>query len=528
MHLRQRVASAAQAARLGLSVRRFLATPIDRATAHAVIRRRLARREERFLDAVKHLVFDHPGSPYHKLLRWAGYDERALAKAVRTQGLDQALAQLRDAGVYVSLEEFRGRRPIVRKGLEIETSATAFAHPMPVRAGLTSQTSGTSGAPHPVRLDWADFEEQAASNYVLYETHGLLEYPLALWLATQGVGGLHALLQNAKRGHPPERWFAPVPSGLRGTSPLSKLAPHWLRVMGWSVGVSLPRPEPVSVQEASLIASWFTDSRGEPQVLRTSASGGVRVAEAVRRRGGLAGEAVMLVAGEPLTPERRRAIEAAGFTAIPHYGAAEAGLIAGSCGSPIHCDDMHLFVDRLAVVPQAKPSVGPVANHEPPNVRLLFTTLSKHAGQVLLNADIGDEGRLEQRRCGCLLGELGMTLHASHVRSPSKLTGEGVALLTEELNEAVAACIERFRGGPNDYQFMEYAEGGGPTQLALAVKPELEMDEAAFLKAVYTELRAKNPVIAEMWTRAETLRIVRVHPQPNDALKLPPLARMNR
>jgi hypothetical protein len=259
-----------------------------------------------------------------------------------------------------------------------------------------------------------------------------------------------------------------------------------------------------------------------PCVLRTSASAAVRVADVARGGGEGMGRGVMRVAGAPLTPARRRAIETAGFTAIPHYGAAEIGLIAGACGRPRDCDDMHVFTDRLAVTAQASDSAaGDVS-------RLLFTSLSENVGQVLLNTDIGDQARVGHRSCGCLLGELGLTLHVSRVRSHGKLTGEGMALLSGDLDDAVGACVERLGGSPNDYQFWERAEGAGATRLTLAVSPELAIDESRFLDGVLDELRATaraGPLVAEVWRKAATLQLVRARPEPTAALKLPTFVR---
>jgi hypothetical protein len=176
---------------------------------------------------------------------------------------------------------------------------------------------------------------------------------------------------------------------------------------------------------------------------------------------------------------------------------------------------MHVFLDRLAVIRRG-------------DDRLLYTSLSTNVGQVLLNTDIGDNGRLMQRSCGCLLGELGMTLHVSWIRSPAKLTGEGMALLGGELDEAVAACIERVGGSPNDYQFWEQGDGPGATRLMLAVTPELAVDEDRFVDQVLDELRTKamaGPLVAEIWKKAATLQVLRGRPQVTPALKQPVFVR---
>lgn len=128
---------------------------------------------------------------------------------MRTHGVDAALEQLRDAGVYLTFEEFRGRVPIVRNGLEIPVRPGAFDN-LRVRSGaMGGSTSGSSSAPRPVLVSWAGLAEEAAENLLLHEIHGLSRLRLALWLAPPpGIAAVNCLMVNARRGHPPERWFS--------------------------------------------------------------------------------------------------------------------------------------------------------------------------------------------------------------------------------------------------------------------------------------------------------------------------------
>jgi hypothetical protein len=186
---------------------------------------------------------------------------------------------------------------------------------------------------------------------------------------------------------------------------------------------------------------------------------------------------------------------------------------------------MHLFTDRLAAIP-AEPCAAPDRSS-----RLLFTSLSTNVGQIMLNTDIGDEARLEDRPCGCRLGDLGLTRHVSRVRSRAKLTGEGMALLGGELDDAVAVCVERHGGSPNDYQFWEHDEGAGATRLVLAIAPDVKIDEGRFLDEVLDRLRSSatsGALVADVWKKAATLQLVRARPAPTRALKLPTFVRGTR
>jgi hypothetical protein len=85
---------------------------------------------------VEHSIYRHPSSPYLALLRHAGCERGDLEALVRRDGLDRALHTLRDAGVYVTFEEFKGRTPIVRGTTTITASARDFDNPSYLNAVL--------------------------------------------------------------------------------------------------------------------------------------------------------------------------------------------------------------------------------------------------------------------------------------------------------------------------------------------------------------------------------------------------------
>ena len=104
--------------------------------ARAELRRRLATREENFLDLVERGVFGHAKSPYRPLFAHAGCELGDLRQSVRERGLEGALSRaLRDAGVSTSrYEEFKGRAPMVRGGREIPVAPGDFDNPFLVAA----------------------------------------------------------------------------------------------------------------------------------------------------------------------------------------------------------------------------------------------------------------------------------------------------------------------------------------------------------------------------------------------------------
>jgi hypothetical protein len=97
--------------------------------AQALGRRRLAERETNFLRLVERGIFGYPKSPYLPLLKLASCTFEDIRQMVQTQGLEATLRTLREAGVYITFEEFKGREPIVRHGQVIPIQVEDFDNP---------------------------------------------------------------------------------------------------------------------------------------------------------------------------------------------------------------------------------------------------------------------------------------------------------------------------------------------------------------------------------------------------------------
>src|SRR5690349_3526897 len=87
--------------RLAKALPQFLREPIAASVAEARIRSLLADREQRFLQIAKTRIYGSPGGPYLKLLRIAGCAFSDLEDQVRRNGLEETLALLARAGVYL-------------------------------------------------------------------------------------------------------------------------------------------------------------------------------------------------------------------------------------------------------------------------------------------------------------------------------------------------------------------------------------------------------------------------------------------
>jgi hypothetical protein len=509
-------------ARFVLDVPRFLHHPLPLAAARARVRENLATREQRFVAVVERLVYRNPRSPYLTLLRHAGCERDDLRALVERDGVEGALATLAERGVYVTYDELKGRAEAVRGSRRFLFRPEQFDNPT-VRPHLLQYTSGSGGRSSPVRYALPFLEERAASLGVVFEAHGIRRPQLVCWWPVP----LAWLVAAVKLGHPAIGWFYPV-------SPLPRLAALpsiYLGLMGKLLGFEFPSPQRCDLATPERLLDWLAPRLRDDQeiVLHTMSSAGVRLALEASMAGRRLDGLTMMVGGEMTTQARRRQIEASGARAIVGYSTSELGGAAYSCPEATVVDDVHVMVDRLAVIRRSRSIMadGPVVD------ALLFTSISQHAGKVLFNAETGDTARIDVRDCDCRLGRLGMRTHLSDIRSFEKLTGEGVTFARSHLAHILEAVLPaRFGGSSLGYQLVEEASPSGATLLVLRVHPSVgAVDESALRSALLDELGRGSEMDryqARIWRSAGTLVIRREAPQPTRAGKVLPFQLASR
>lgn len=504
-----------QKVRLGAGYISYLHDPVAPEQASDEIRGRVATRESRFLALVRDAVYANPASPHRALLDWAGWNYARLERAVQADGLDSTLRTLRDDGVYSSLAELRRGEPIRRDGVCLATHDARLDVPS-ARAGIRARTSGTASTPLTVAYDWALFREEAAFEALLFKAHGLLHTPNALWLpALPSISGIHNLLVHLRFRCVPERWFSQMPLPMA-----HRPAIHYLRAAGRSFGLKLPTPEPVSFEEAAVVARWLaaTRDRSGTATLKTFASSAVRLAEAAHRHGIDLNGCVIFTGGEPLTPRRSEYIAATGAKPFARYVATETGWIAAACPHSGSRNAMHVCLDRLAVI-EADP--GPSNDAVP----LLFTTLSRGTNMVFLNTDIGDAGHLSSRSCSCPLGSAGLSLELAAVSGHDKVSAEGMTVPVEILRSSLDDLIAAAGGAPDSYQVSEEHDAHGLSHLVIAISPHVpNIDERSVAQELIRRLPDSGPgaaLAARFWKDSSTIQVRRENPTLAPGMKMP-------
>jgi hypothetical protein len=501
-------------AQFPVSLRHFLRHTLTLEEARAIVHERMEHREENFLQIAERSIYGYAGSPYLPLLRMAGCELGDLRGLVKGHGLEGALRRLREAGVYITFEEFKGRKPIERNGQTIPVTPREFDNPCS-RRDFILQTGGSTGTAIKVGVDLDDIAGRSPLEMVGLAAHGLLDVPSVRWTGILPDGSLRNILRSVRFRQVPARWFSPA--GLRDSRYWVKYGLATYYILAWMrlFGVHVPLPKTVRIDQAVVVArsvSELVRAYGRCSVIAT-VSRGMRVCLAAQEEGIDLQGTIFFGTSEPATSAKVRQIVASGAGFVSSYGMVETNRVGIGCARTEHCDDLHLHSDAFAMFthPYPVPRVGvtvPAFN---------ITSLLPTASKVMLNVQMDDCGILEERRCGCDLESYGYTTHIRQVRSYSKLTGEGVTMIGNEIVPVLEELLPaRFGGSPLDYQLVEQEDEQGFTRLYLVISPRVEITDEEQVTAVLLEaLREASPMadaVRSTWQSTRALQVKRMEP----------------
>jgi hypothetical protein len=507
---------AGMAARLARDLPGYLRIPLTADEARRRLRHGLENRERSLLDMADRAIFANPRSPYRRLLEHAGCERGDLHALVAQEGVEGALRQLAARGVYVTVEEYKGRRPAVRGSARFSFASRDFDNPLALGHYLVL-SGGSRGRPTRLKRSLGSVTDAALAFVLTLEAHGITNPRQIYWLgASPSLAFIHF-----KLGHPVDAWFYPV-------SPLPLVARLGLRYVGALVGMAghrLPALVHCDVKEPDPIARWLMRhaDADRPVVVNATTSCAVRIASAAATIGGSLPGVTFQCRSEPLSAARRRQIEEVGARAMTSYASAEAPYVAYSCPFGAEADDVHLFQDRYAIVERA----NTLPEHGLTVDEMLLTSLSMSAGQIAFNMGLGDSARIEERDCACMLGSLGLRTHLSEIRSFEKLSSEGTTFARSNLDQTLEQTLPaRFGGTPLDYQVVEEEAADSSTLLVLRVHPDVGAIDEEAMRATLLEELARGGFVEAYQTRllerAETIVIRRLPPLTTRAGKVLP------
>jgi len=491
---------------------RFLRGTLTPAESRRAIEMLGKEREQTFLHLLEHGIYANPRSPIRRLLEHAGITYGDVRSMVEDHGLEAAVSRLYDAGVYITLEEFKGRKPVSRPGLAFTTYPSDFDNPTIFRDQV-EPTSGSRGVSTPVAHDFRAFNQHAMYSCLFFESQKAFGRPVVVW--RDGI----TVLLYAKIGQSPVKWFV-----TRRTHGIGEFVTNASFVLaGRLAGRKIPWPRLLKRQDALVLARWLAETcaRGTPAYVICHTSPIVRICLAARNHGLDISGTVFQTGGEPYTPAKQAVVESVGCRIVNIYATMENTYLGASCADTDDPRDMHFFTEKVTIL-QRDRLLGPGSSVP----ELFFTTTSPLAPKLMINVSMGDYASISQRPCRCLFGQMGLTTHIHDVHSYDKLTSEGVTFLGDELYRLLEEDLPaRFGGAPMDYQLVEEEEGGLP-KISLVIAPRVgTVDESAVLRTVLEVVgrRSGSKIKPEHWRDNDILRIVRREPYETLTMKVLPL-----
>jgi len=509
----------------------FLDRPVDHKEAHATLAERLRNRERDFLRLVARTVFADSRSPYRALMDNAGCTYEDLKRSVQKNGLEATLHKLFREGVYLKVQEFKGRAPVRRGSLVLEVRPSLLRNPLAPQH-LRAETSGSGGRSVPVLINLAYLRDRAVNHLLALEARGGKGWTHGVW-GIPGNTDMARVLELCGLGAPPDRWFSQVDPRSRDLHPRYRWSLNLLCGAARFLGVRIPKPEHAPLDRPAAVLDWLSENLRRKRVphLVTWAGPALRLCSAARKAGLDLSGAQFSIGGEPVTRAKLGAIRRTGAQVVPRFMAMECGYIGYGCLRATKEDDYHLLSDLLATIQTGQRTGGP--DRELPPGSLLISSLRPNAPFILLNVSLGDQARAIPGSCSCPLEKLGWSRRIRNVRSFERLTSDGMTFLDADILRILEEVLpDRFGGTMLDYQLVESEGPEGEARLTLRVHPDLgPLDPLAvretFLRGLGEGSGAQR-VMSLQWRSSGILAVERKAPAQARSGKIIPLVKTGR
>jgi hypothetical protein len=134
-----------------LGLRRLLSHRLSLEESRKTVIGLLEKRDARFLELIAR-IWGNPDSPYRKLMDAAGISKAEIEESVSSEGTDETLRFLANKGVYVTVDEFKGRSTCIRNGVTCSFHGRDFDNTY--GAGFSAMTGGSRSAGTHVFIDF--------------------------------------------------------------------------------------------------------------------------------------------------------------------------------------------------------------------------------------------------------------------------------------------------------------------------------------------------------------------------------------
>ena len=468
----------------------------------------MQKREENFLYTVKELIYGYKNNPYRMLLDNAHIAFSDVQAITKQEGIEGALQILKDEGVYITFEEFKGRKITKRNGKEFCFTQRDFRNEFKGILGKvysgTSQGSGTV-----INWGYEYLINKTRHEMIMFDMHGCLNYPFAIWYPIFPSHLILYAMRLRKMRVPLSIWYTPV------TFPSPKRVQDFFDLYMYRIKVlhkislkyvPLDSPYPIAEWAACMIKQYGKCS------ISAFCSGAVRICLAAKEKGLSIRGTVFFVAGEPLTQQKREEIEGCGCKVVNAYYFSEGGFVGCSCISQgSTADEIHFFKDCFAIIQHKRNIPG----YENTVGAFLVTSFYKDCPILMLNLENGDYGTIKQVDCAHTYDDA-KKQHIMNIRSFEKLTTEGV---TFYINDFIPIIEERFPrkfgGSSIGYQLVEDVDKRGLSRLILYIHPDIVgIDEREVKNTLYKNISTNinRDIRLKMWEQIKVLRIRREVP----------------
>ncbi len=243
-------------------------------------------------------LFATPGNPYRRLLDWAGYSRQRLADALNRQGLEATLVELAASGVFLDIDEFKGKKPVIRKGLRLTVDASAFDRAE--APSVTIRSSGSRGTGMETRIGIQGLRHLATCIPPMLSYLEADHLPVVLYYPMPSVAGIVHLIIYSLGGRPPAAWFTQL-----------EAAGWWRNGLGVKLaailffarlqGVHLPAPRFADIHRPLVMVAWLKQNCPEGAVVSTFTGSAMHLAQAAESAHILLPPLTFIVGGEPRT-----------------------------------------------------------------------------------------------------------------------------------------------------------------------------------------------------------------------------------
>lgn len=507
--------------RVAAGVREYSRQPIPSNLADAV-RGQVDQREETWLALVRRAIFVDPQHPYKRLFDLAGCEFGDLEQSVRSTGLEPTLGKLYDDGVYLTVDEFKGKAPIVRHGREITSTPSDF-HNRLEDAWLEVTTGGSTGRRTPIPSGTASLlARDTISALMIAEFSPQDCARLIVRPILPSSIGVMMGLSMSRMGCPIDHWFA-TGGGVKDSLHYRALTRYLVQVGRWN-GASMPAPEYLAPGDFATPIEWIAREKrnGRPTILSAFVSPAVRMAALARERGLDVEGSIVMAGGETVTDAKLNVLRQAGMHYSSRYWISEIGAIGMGCRNMLSEARSHLMRNQVAVISRLRQQAITQTSVN----ALLFTSVSPLCASVVINAEMGDTAVLAPSNCDCSLSQAGLNWEIRDISSYSKLTGQGMTVMGADVAALIEDRLPRQCGGvPADYQLVE-RHGTGQTELELRVSPRAGVKDLATVKREFISgLRRVygGSLATRVWEHSDGLTVIEAEPFATPTGKVLPL-----